>query len=132
MATLRFSLRQLKLFSTKAKAESTSAAAEEAALSQSAVSAAVNELEQTLGVGNSLEVIRLVSEVRVDVGIIEGTGPAADLFSHRGRDDELITARSPHDRLPVPRLTRSLSIASQPARPPSAAMWEFLNPYRTP
>lgn len=299
MATLRFSLRQLELFSTVARTGSTSAAGEEAALSQSAVSSAVNELEQTLGVtlfdrvskrlvlndagralqdrathliwearaierefsgghppchlkvaasttignylipgiladyhgryperrvdtqiGNSHEVIRLVSEARVDVGLIEGPSPAADLVSHKWRDDELIIVASPCDRLAVaqsdsgqpvsgaqlrqaswlfreegsgtrdavrsalypylgplspqtvlgsseaikyavelglgisclsrilvqwmldkgslielrtdfPRLTRPLSIISHPARPPSTAMSDFLNPYRT-
>ncbi|GMG92996.1 LysR family transcriptional regulator [Cupriavidus metallidurans] len=299
MATFRFSLRQLELFSIVARTGSTSAAGEEAVLSQSAVSAAVNELEQTLGVtlfdrvskrlvlndagralqeratrliwdaraierdfsgghppchlrvaasttignyliprilayyhasypecrvdtqiGNSHEVIRLVSEARADVGIIEGPSPAADLVSHKWSDDELIIVASPHDRLAVtqtesgqpvsreqlqeanwlfreegsgtrdavmsalfsylgpltpqtvlgsseaikyavelglgisclsrilvqgmldkgaiielrtdfPRLIRPLSIVSHPARPPSVAMSEFLNLFRT-
>lgn len=299
MAALRFSLRQLELFSTVARTGSTSAAGEEAALSQSAVSSAVNELEQTLGVtlfdrvskrlvlndagralqeratrliwdaraierefsgghppchlkvaasttignyliprvladyqtsyperrvdthiGNSHEVIRLVSEARADVGIIEGPIPAADLVSHKWRDDELIIVASAHDRLAVtqresgqpvsceqlrdakwlfreegsgtrdavtsalypylgpltpqtvlgsseaikyavelglgisclsrmlvqcmlnqgtlielrtdfPRVTRPLSIVSHPTRPTSAAMSDFLDPYRT-
>jgi len=180
MATFRFSLRQLDLFSTVARTGSTSAAGEEAALSQSAVSAAVNELEQALGVtlfdrvskrlvlndagralqvratrliwdahaidrefsgghppchmkvaasttignylipkmladyqanyperrvdtqiGNSHEVIRLVSEARADVGIIEGPSPTADLVSHKWCDDELIIVASRHDKLAV-------------------------------
>lgn len=298
MATLRFSLRQLELFSTVARTGSTSAAGEEAALSQSAVSSAVNELEQTLGfalfdrvskrlvlndagralqerasrliwdaraielefsggyppchlkvaasttignyliprilaeyhvshperrvdtlIGNSHEVVRMVSDARVDIGIIEGPSPAADLISQRWRDDELIIVASAHDALAMaqreagkavcrkqlceakwlfreegsgtrdavrsalypflgpltaqtvlgsseaikyavelglgisclsrmlvqgmldkgtlaelrtdfPRVTRPLSIVSHPARPPSAAMSDFLNPYR--
>ncbi|SPD66702.1 MULTISPECIES: LysR family transcriptional regulator [unclassified Cupriavidus] len=50
MAALRFSLRQLELFSAVARTGSTAAAGETTALSQSAVSSAVNELEQMLGV----------------------------------------------------------------------------------
>jgi len=298
MATLRFSLRQLELFSTVARTGSTSAAGEEAALSQSAVSSAVNDLEQTLGfplfdrvskrlvlndagralleratrliwdaraierefsggyppchlkigasttignylipkiladyhvshpgrrvdthIGNSHEVVRLVSEARVDVGIIEGPNPTADLVCNKWRDDELIIVASAHDTLAVaqrengqpvsrkqlrdanwlfreegsgtrdavrnalypylgpliprtvlgsseaikyavelglgisclsrmlvqgmvdegtlielradfPQVTRPLSIVSHPARPPSTAMSDFLNPYR--
>ncbi|AGW93503.1 LysR family transcriptional regulator [Cupriavidus sp. DF5525] len=299
MAAVRFSLRQLELFSTVARTGSTSAAGEEAALSQSAVSSAVNELEQSLGVtlfdrvskrlvlndagralqeratrliwearaierefsgghppchlklaasttignylipkilanyhanfperrvdahiGNSQEVIRLVSETRADVGIIEGPSEATELLSYKWRDDELVIVASPHDRLAVaqrasgqpvsgvelqqadwlfreegsgtrdavgsalhsylgplrpqtvlgsseaikyavelglgisclsrilvqgmlekgtlvelrtdfPRLTRPLSVVSHPARPISASMSEFLNPYRS-
>lgn len=180
MATVRFSLRQLELFATVARTGSTAAAGEEAALSQSAVSSAVNELEQTLGItlfdrvskrlvlndagralqeratrliwearsiesefsggyppchlkiaasttignylipgilanykasyperrvdtqiGNSQEVVRLVAEARVDVGIIEGPGTATELVSYRWRDDELVIVASPHDKLAV-------------------------------
>lgn len=180
MAAVRFSLRQLELFSAVARTGSTSAAGEEAALSQSAVSSAVNELEQSLGVtlfdrvskrlvlndagralqerashlilearaierefsggeatchmkiaasttignylipeilanyhvnyperrvdtqiGNSQEVIRLVAETRVDVGIIEGPNPATELLSYGWRDDELVIVASPHHRLAV-------------------------------
>lgn len=50
MAALRFSLRQLELFSAVASTGWTAAAGETAALSPSAVSSAVNELEQMLGV----------------------------------------------------------------------------------
>ncbi|MFJ4291037.1 LysR substrate-binding domain-containing protein [Cupriavidus sp. NPDC089707] len=201
MATVRFSLRQLELFSTVARTGSTSAAGEEAALSQSAVSSAVNELEQTLGVtlfdriskrlilndagralqeramrliwearaierefsggqppghlkvaasttignylipkilanyqasyperrvdtqiGNSHEVIRLVSEARVDVWIIEGPSPAPDLVSHKWRDDELIIVASAHDSLAVAQRESGQSVFGAQAR---EANWLF-------
>lgn len=180
MATVRFSLRQLELFSAVARTGSTAAAGEEAALSQSAVSASVNELEQLLGVtlfdrvskrlvlndagralqeraqrlvrearaierefsgssppchlkvaasttiGNCLipriladyqeqypdrrvdthicntqEVIRVVAEAQVDIGIIEGPDPGTDLVSLPWRDDELVIVASPCDPLVV-------------------------------
>lgn len=50
MAALRFSLRQVEIFSAVARSGSTASAAEEVAISQSAVSAALNDLEFALGV----------------------------------------------------------------------------------
>ena len=50
MAALRFTLRQIEIFSAVARSGSTASAAEEVAISQSAVSAALNELEFALGV----------------------------------------------------------------------------------
>jgi DNA-binding transcriptional LysR family regulator len=46
---MRLSLRQLQLFCAVARSGTTTAAAEAVALSQSAVSAAINELQQALG-----------------------------------------------------------------------------------
>ncbi|WP_374523456.1 LysR family transcriptional regulator [Hydrogenophaga sp.] len=50
MAALRFTLRQMEIFSAVARSGSTASAAEEVAISQSAVSAALNDLEFALGV----------------------------------------------------------------------------------
>lgn len=46
---MRITLRQLEIFLAVARAGSTAAAADEVSLSQSAVSAAVNDLELNLG-----------------------------------------------------------------------------------
>ncbi|WP_432257263.1 LysR family transcriptional regulator [Cupriavidus sp. TMH.W2] len=187
MATLRFSLRQLELFSTVARMGSTSAAGDEAALSQSAVSSAVNELEQTLGVtlfdrvskrlvlndaGRALQerATRLIWDARKIEREFSGGHPPCHLKiaasttignylgplipqTVLGSSEaikyavELGLGISCLSRILVqcmldngavielrtdfPRLTRPLSIVSQPARPPSVAMSEFLNPYRT-
>ncbi|WP_298236097.1 LysR family transcriptional regulator [uncultured Azohydromonas sp.] len=49
MAALRFTLRQMEIFSSVARCGSTASAAEDVSLSQSAVSAALNDLESALG-----------------------------------------------------------------------------------
>jgi DNA-binding transcriptional LysR family regulator len=177
---VRVTLRQLELFSAVARAGSTAAAGAEVALSQSAVSAALNELELSLGaqlfdrvskklvlndvgralhgravrlldsarsieldfsrpsqlghlklaasttvgnylipdllaayskrfpdrrvdvqIGNSQEVVKAVSELRADAGLIEGPSRIPGLNLKHWRDDELILVAAPHHELAI-------------------------------
>ena len=177
---MRVTLRQLELFSAVARAGSTAAAGAEVSLSQSAVSAALNELELSLGaqlfdrvskklvlndtgralygratrvldsarsleqdfsrpsqighvklaasttvgnylvpdllaayskryphrrvdvqIGNSQEVVKAVSELRADAGLIEGPSRMPGLHLTHWRDDELILVAAPHHELAI-------------------------------
>lgn len=177
---MRITLRQLELFSAVARAGSTAAAGAEISLSQSAVSAALNDLELTLGaqlfdrvgkklvlnclgralhdraarlldgarsleqdfsraarighltlaasttvgnylipdllaayskrhpegrvdvqIGNSQDVVRAVSEFRVDAGLIEGPSRIPGLNLEHWRDDELVLVAAPHHELAI-------------------------------
>jgi len=174
MSALRFTLRQLEIFSAVARSNSTSSAAGDISLSQSAVSAALNELELTLGfqlfhrvgkrlvlndsgrafnsraiglieaargierdfdgsdpashlcigasttignyliprlladyaatrpgarvdvkIGNTMEVLRAVSEFKVDAGVVEGPSSVPGLVLTPWRDDELVVVCAP-------------------------------------
>ncbi|HSW20208.1 MAG TPA: LysR substrate-binding domain-containing protein, partial [Ramlibacter sp.] len=174
MAALRFTLRQMEIFTAVARSWSTSCAAQEIYLSQSAVSAALSELELTLGaqlfdrigkklilnamgrallaratgivecargiemdfqsahrashlkiaasttianylipgllaeharqepssrvdvhVGNTSEVLRLVSNFSADAGVIEGPRNVPGLVMRHWRDDELVIVAAP-------------------------------------
>ncbi len=171
---MRITLRQLEIFSAVATSGSTAAAGEEVSLSQSAVSAAVNDLETTLGlllfdrigkrlvlntvgeafrerasrlidcargiekdfsgaytlgnlkiaasttignylipdllasyltlhpgahvdiqIGNTQEVVRAVSDFKVDAGVIEGPSRIPGLNLRHWRDDELVIVAAP-------------------------------------
>ncbi len=175
---MRITLRQLELFSAVARAGSTAAAGEEVSLSQSAVSAAINDLEQSLGlqvfdrvgkrlvlndlgralfgraarvldcargiekdfsnagslahlkiaasttignylipellaayiedhpqarvdvqIGNSEDVVKAVSDFKVDAGVIEGPSRVPGLNLSHWRDDELVLVAAPHHAL---------------------------------
>lgn len=177
---MRVTLRQLELFSAVARAGSTAAAGAEISLSQSAVSAALNELELSLGaqlfdrvnkklvlndigralfaratrlldsarsiehdfgrpnqlghlklaasttvgnylipdllaayskryphrrvdvqIVNSQEVVKAVSELRADAGVIEGPSRMPGLTLTHWRDDELILVAAPHHELAI-------------------------------
>jgi DNA-binding transcriptional LysR family regulator len=177
---VRVTLRQLELFSAVARAGSTAAAGAQVSLSQSAVSAALNELELSLGaqlfdrvskklvlndmgralhgraarlldsarsieedfsrphqlghlklaasttvgnylvpdllaayskryperrvdvqIGNSQEVVKAVSELRADAGLIEGPSRMPGLNLTHWRDDELILVAAPHHELAI-------------------------------
>jgi DNA-binding transcriptional LysR family regulator len=172
---VRITLRQLELFSAVARSGSTAAAGEEVSLSQSAVSAAINDLEQSLGlqmfdrvgkrlvlndlgralfgraarmldcargiekdfsnagslahlkiaasttignylipellasyiknhpqarvdvqIGNSEDVVKAVSDFKVDAGVIEGPSRVSGLNLTHWRDDELVLVAAPH------------------------------------
>ena len=178
MGALRFTLRQLEIFSAIARSGSTSGAAVDVSLSQSAVSAALNDLELTLSVqlfdrvgkklvlneagralnaraiplvdtaraisldfdgshrvghfkiaasttignylipdllanharshpgvrvdvqiGNTLEVLRAISEFKADVGVVEGPSNMQGLVLTHWKNDELIVVGAPQHPL---------------------------------
>ena len=105
---MHITLRQLEVFAEVLKSGSTTQASQMLALSQSAVSAALTDLEGQLGVqlfdrvgsvGNSQDVINAVIDFRVDIGLIEGPCHNVDIIAEPWLEDELVVFASPASSL---------------------------------